>query len=223
MRQTPFCIFAIIGTIFSLATILYLFPIPKPSFSHLMCHCSAPSTLTPPPRIRTTFQSITALEDLSEEADTNWASLATPKGGFLRVQYNESYVQLWGISMFHQLHCLEMIRMTLQKEMGIKAKGNHHHGGGKGAEHEDDPEHITHCFSYLAQALQCAGDSTIEKPWEAHSRQGYIKVDGVDGLDIVHQCKNTDHMWKAARKSEEKAVETWEWKEGDEIENVFGY
>jgi len=55
-----------------------------------------------------------------------------------------------GVSMFHQLHCLDMIR---------KEVGRLHREGGQeessGAESLFHREHYLHCFDYLAQLSGC--------------------------------------------------------------------
>ena len=46
--------------------------------------------------------------------------------------------------------------------------------------------HINHCFDYLRQALQCAGDMALE--WPRTEVDGQRK--NVDGWNIPHQCKS---------------------------------
>lgn len=49
--------------------------------------------------------------------------------------------------------------------------------------------HIAHCFDYLRQALQCAGDLSLESPIE-------MNEDGlVVGWNNPHECRNWDAMW----------------------------
>lgn len=38
-----------------------------------------------------------------------WGSLLTPNGGFLKVEEHNHEIQDYGVSMFHQLHCLAMV------------------------------------------------------------------------------------------------------------------
>lgn len=103
-----------------------------------------------PDPITSTFERIQALEDLSGNGDIAWATqMSTPKGGFLRVRRNETLIENWGISVFHALHCLEIIRdalRSLEHHPDSSTKSNppsHHHG--------QDTEHTLHCLSYLAQ------------------------------------------------------------------------
>ena len=116
-----------------------------------------------PKTIITRFQAIPDLEDLSGAGDHVWSTkLLTPHGGFLRVQYNDTFEQNWGISMFHGLHCLQLIRSNLvqanarlsdQAMAATHASHDHHgaheQGGGIGTTGTND--HLGHCFAYIAQ------------------------------------------------------------------------
>lgn len=100
------------------------------------------------------FTTHPALEDLSHKGDEAWETeLFTPHGGFLMVRRNETVKEKWGVSMFHGLHCLQLIRSSLQqaKEMGTPSMpgghGNHHE---QHSEHLDE-SHLQHCFSYITQ------------------------------------------------------------------------
>lgn len=119
---------------------------------------------TPNPLLSTTaytFQQIEALEDLSHANDHRWKQTALPqKGGFLWVKYNETSNEAWGVSMFHALHCLKMLRMAVQESPFVKAalqdhdvpdaEKHHHHDGS--ANHPDmDIVHLGHCIGYIAQ------------------------------------------------------------------------
>ena len=72
------------------------------------------------------------------------------------------------------------------------------------------------------QTIICAGDSTIEPPWVKRDTAGSIFAHGVDGHGIQHHCKNVDKLWEVARQSEETPFDSWTWKPGDTVENVFG-
>jgi Domain of unknown function (DUF3328). len=81
----------------------------------------------------------------AEEAaqDPSWSQLLTHGGGFLHVQESDGEVHGYGVSMFHQLHCLMMIRdMLLGKPM------SHAH---EASDWSNDSMHWLHCLDYLAQ------------------------------------------------------------------------
>ncbi|KAG9244400.1 hypothetical protein BJ878DRAFT_72959 [Calycina marina] len=112
-----------------------------------------------------TFRHIKHLEDLSQEADEEWrATLSTPKGGFLFVENKnkeerEGKDEPWGISMFHAVHCLTMLRSSFQTFMGngttTTMNGHAHHQDPRlvksGQYEAQDAMHVGHCFSYIAQ------------------------------------------------------------------------
>ncbi len=71
--------------------------------------------------------------------------------------------------------------------------------------------------------LQCAGDSTIERPWmELDKVTGDIIDIGVDGAGVQHQCRDTGYIWAAAEATEQRPARSWEHKPGDTVELVFG-
>ena len=110
-----------------------------------------------PRQITTIFQDKPILENLSPSADAEWErALLTPKGGFLWVQYNGTAERPYGISMFHGLHCLKMLREVIQSSRpGMD--GGHAHGmkGGKhGHGHGQSINHIGHCIGYIAQVCE---------------------------------------------------------------------
>lgn len=73
------------------------------------------------------------------EADAEWAELV-PNGGLVQAN-NETYT----ITLFHQLHCLNIIRQAIRDRAtsrpGVLEK---------------------HCLDYLRQTLLCRGDVHIE-------------------------------------------------------------
>ena len=106
------------------------------------------------------FRERPILEDLSPPADDAWEqTLLTRKGGFLWVELNETSNEAWGISMFHALHCLKMLRIVVRssemmKSVVEKSGGASDNGGQDGGnfEHPDmNPLHIGHCVAYIAQ------------------------------------------------------------------------
>lgn len=103
------------------------------------------------------FQPLAVLRDLGSEGDDIWNSQLLPAGGgLLMVKVNNTgerddlvKEEGWGISMFHSLHCLQMIREVLKAS---KAQKDHEHLVHlKGSHVGHDVRHTTHCLSYLYQ------------------------------------------------------------------------
>ena len=112
------------------------------------------------PHMETTFQKIPALSSLSPLADQAWHQAAlTRKGGFIWVEYNETANEAWGISMFHALHCLKMLRTVVQASPAVKERLTDTSPEDKGSSlHDKDHTHppmnmvhIQHCIGYIAQ------------------------------------------------------------------------
>lgn len=112
------------------------------------------------PSRTTLFRERPILEDLSPSADEAWEQMTlTRRGGFLWVEFNDTSNEAWGISMFHALHCLKMLRTAIRSSEMMKSVvegsgGASDNGGQEGGslEHPDmDPKHIGHCVGYIAQ------------------------------------------------------------------------
>ncbi|KAG1735293.1 uncharacterized protein EDB91DRAFT_1007658, partial [Suillus paluster] len=73
--------------------------------------------------------------------------------------------RMFGVSMFHQIHCLQMIRKAL-------INGSRCHSG--------------HCLNFLRQAVLCNADTTLD-PF-------FVDPDGTmtgtDGLGMTTVCRN---------------------------------
>lgn len=107
-----------------------------------------------PHSILTKFTRLSALEDLTHDGDKAWdMDLFTPHGGFLIVRRNQTMSERWGVSMFHGLHCLQIIRSTLQqaRENGMPSVSGDHRDHHQGHSDHLDEVHVQHCFSYIAQ------------------------------------------------------------------------
>ena len=128
-------------------------------------HCPQTSTTISPtlaPKVMT-FRDLPVFLDMSPAGDAAWADAAlTPKGGFLRLRYNETTTHGWGISMFHALHCLQTIRMVVRESpMMHEESGGATYDSGMAHDHADghdsghnikmDPGHVAHCIGYIAQ------------------------------------------------------------------------
>ncbi|OAX33771.1 hypothetical protein K503DRAFT_794403 [Rhizopogon vinicolor AM-OR11-026] len=96
---------------------------------------------------------------------SEWNSLDYfPQGhqGFVRLGPNG---RMFGISMFHQIHCLQMLRLAL-------IDGPNDHNG--------------HCLNYLRQVILCNSDITLDPLRD--------DLDGTaaatDGLGVTHVCRD---------------------------------
>jgi len=101
-------------------------------------------------------------------ADDEWATLF-PSDGFTPLGPNGRPFE---VSMVHQLHCLDVIRV------GFVTNGT------------DAPGHILHCLRQLRQAVLCLADRTLEATEEKLLPDGST-THGASGVDMVHRC----HDW----------------------------
>lgn len=118
-----------------------------------------------------------------------WESLNAKGGGWITIpdgealglgppiRYNNK--EGYGISVFHQLHCMAMMHDTYIQLLA----GNFSHTASSST-------HIEHCFDYIRQVLMCHADLSLEHRW--HSPDEGPDNDSVNGWDVVHQCRDWD-------------------------------
>ncbi|KAH6712419.1 hypothetical protein BKA61DRAFT_85129 [Leptodontidium sp. MPI-SDFR-AT-0119] len=136
------------------------------------------------------------------ENNVMWMDLLGPGMGFVSIKDPEQYglldgvsnphmppnVQNYGVSMYHQLHCLMMIRtlywQALRGDRNLKMAEN------DGL--EEEMVHVNHCFDYIRQGIMCAGDMSIEAAADERNGEG----PHISGVGMKHECKS----WDASRK-----------------------
>jgi len=80
-------------------------------------------------------------------------------------------------SVFHQLHCLYLLRRayyTPESELQRFDFGRNR------------SVHVAHCFDYLAQAITCSADSTLEPAVD--------KEHGFLGSGFARQCSDFEYL-----------------------------
>jgi hypothetical protein len=146
---------------------------------------------------------------MTEVGDAAWSTISSTKqGGFLWVRHNETYKTGHGVSMFHALHCLSMIRDVVKgSTSGAMA---HSHGSKRGihAELSEDEMHVGHCLSYAAQSLLCSADGTLERPKTYLDDAGNVLRDDVDGDGVRHQCKGAEHLREMIEQTEQRPLDS---------------
>jgi len=159
-------------------------------------------------RIPTKFEIHPEYMNMASEYDYLWEALLPPSGGL--VDTGKAEMRVYGLTMFHQLHCLQMIRNAFQdlQPGSIRRQQTYrHHATHQNDEEAHPPErHWTHCLDYLRQVsanptstldsykashwllscqnILCTADSTVE-----HAEKNKKGVFIVDGM-VVHQCKD---------------------------------
>ncbi|KAL7941846.1 hypothetical protein V8C42DRAFT_333888 [Trichoderma barbatum] len=155
-----------------------------------------------PPKL-VTFSEHPQYKNLSREYDYLWDELLTPNGGFIMKKDEKNIAHQYGLSMFHQLHCLAMIRAAMQDALNLpestsKTQSRHKHHAHKNGSVFDTSDHWLHCFDYLRQTILCEADSTIEPP--KHNSKGQEVVNGMG----ERQCRDWTILRDASIKSDEE-------------------
>lgn len=118
--------------------------------------------------VQTVFKGKLGLENLSSADHSDpTPAIEKPQWGLLWVQRNETYKQAWGISIFHALHCLEMIRDELDDRTRDQTRDAILGRSAGNREHDHQREdHVHHCLAYIAQVscLQLDFDHQIPAP-----------------------------------------------------------
>lgn len=134
------------------------------------------------------YDSLLTIEDsvhYAANASTEWNTLFPEgSGGFVRLG---PAFRLFGVSMFHQLHCLDKMRRAVIEEPPT----------------EWEKWHTQHCLNYVRQMLLCASSTRLEPATfvDEHGRAG-LKV---DGLGMEHTCRD----WSSLRHAVEENYEQW--------------
>ena len=120
-------------------------------------------------RVPHTFKARPEFNDLTAEGNDLWDSIIPKNGGFILRRKGKVW-DVGGVSMFHQLHCLQMIRAGIQdlqnenKQMKRSPHGGEHeHGSSNGM---NDTIHWAHCLDYLMQVSSFELDQIIYKLME---------------------------------------------------------
>ncbi|KAF5138753.1 Cyclochlorotine biosynthesis protein R [Metarhizium anisopliae] len=149
----------------------------------------------------------------SPESDAAWEALGGPERehrGFIRLDVADSYhlgdhangERMFGLSVFHQLHCLGGIRHMMWDLLHGRADVEHLLAGFP--ENMTDFTldatthglwHIQHCFDYLRQSLQCSADTSLEWPVEVNGQNLVV------GWENYHLCKDWDALYEFAEQN----------------------
>jgi hypothetical protein len=105
-----------------------------------------------------------------------WASLFPPEDGAIRLGPDG---RPFGLSMFHELRCIDTIRDALAT----------------GGDAPHAKPHVQHCMDYLRQAALCRGDLTL---------QNLRRIDAhVSDWFTTYECKDWTAVYEAVAKNQE--------------------
>ncbi|KAI0828644.1 hypothetical protein BC628DRAFT_1409196 [Trametes gibbosa] len=106
-------------------------------------------------------------------ADDDWGTLFPLSDGFATLRApspSQSPPRTFLISMVHELHCLDVLRVAfVANRTGAAA-------------------HVAHCLRYLRQTVLCRADTTLE-PDEPGLRGGRWEH-AASGVGAVHRCRD---------------------------------
>lgn len=99
------------------------------------------------PSVDIEFKQDLTFQSLSSEYDQKWEDLVTPNGGFFFANNATGGLEAYGISMFHQLHCLSMVRRALQQNDDSANSTQQP----RGPKYQLNMKHVLHCMDFIRQ------------------------------------------------------------------------
>ncbi|KAI1440842.1 hypothetical protein F5Y02DRAFT_431711 [Annulohypoxylon stygium] len=176
----------------------------KPNTQSTECPIvQSPQQLSPMKFIKDPWKQPVYNKNRSEDLDW-WEDLLTPNGGFLMVREKNGEINQIGVSMFHQLHCLSMVRAMLLK--GDTHMDHNHVESRDMNQGAKDRGHFLHCFDYIVQAILCTADDALERSGKV-SVPGGGQVGGINGVGQTHSCRNSTALYDYVLRSEKTPVE----------------
>ncbi|KAL1747969.1 hypothetical protein HDZ31DRAFT_60839 [Schizophyllum fasciatum] len=154
-------------------------------------------------------------QELTDEADEAWKELYDPSVVKLTreeavrlpnrthpITHGADGFYLGQLDVFHQLHCLNYLRMSLSPERY------------KPIIREDllEFEHLNHCIDSIRQSLMCSSDISVNVwQWSEH----YEFVAG--RVNVAHSCRSFDKLreWTRGRLAPEHPIDQDEYVEYD--------
>ncbi|KAI0716698.1 hypothetical protein C8Q76DRAFT_794959 [Earliella scabrosa] len=101
-------------------------------------------------------------------SDADWGTVFPPGNGFVGLgPHNRTFL----VSMLHQLHCLDVIRVGFL------------------INRTDDAVHVQHCLRYMLQIVLCQADTTLERDEPGKLDDGTWEH-GASGVGAVHRCRD---------------------------------
>ncbi|KAL1754605.1 hypothetical protein FB107DRAFT_275608 [Schizophyllum commune] len=148
---------------------------------------------------RTGTGHISAYQELSNDADKLWSDLYVPSSVFMIPReiavrlpnrtypvpkHAEEGLYFGQLDVFHQLHCLNYLRMGLTPE-------RYRHVIQKDLL---EYEHLNHCIDSIRQSLMCSSDVSVNV-WQWSEQHQSV----VGRLNVAHSCRNFDKIRDWAR------------------------
>ena len=120
-------------------------------------------------------------------AKEQWLSIYPDGFGFVRLGEER---RILCVSMFHQLHCMEKMRIAL--------------------DNPDDPvatiPHLQHCMNYIRQMVLCASDLTLEPV----TFDPVTNSSSATGVGVTHTCRDWTAVYETVNDNYARWMEYWE-------------
>ncbi|KAJ8516158.1 hypothetical protein ONZ45_g6500 [Pleurotus djamor] len=101
-------------------------------------------------------------------------------------------VYVGGLDVFHQIHCLDMIRMAAYPDRYNASQRHQMHlrrSGSMGHPKISDQEHLQHCINSVRQSLMCSSDISINPYYNPK-----LEKRPFPRFDQLHTCRNFEKI-----------------------------
>jgi Mycotoxin biosynthesis protein UstYa len=113
---------------------------------------------------------------------------------------------LVGLTVFHDLHCLDSIRKALWADRAARGEGGATSPTTppSNAHESHDPAHLMHCIDSLRQSLMCHAD-VVPLSWQWSDTDGGVRAYS----DVTHQCRDFDSVLQWGREHRFDGLVNW--------------
>lgn len=150
----------------------------------------------------------------SPETDQAWEKLLLPSDGLIQASYANGVfadglpdtvqskyhpeLNLYGLEVFHQLHCLNRIRQSFHREYYFSNETERRF-----------IHHREHCLNHLRQSIMCSGDVSLDRwVYDEQEHRRWVKT------DVPHICRNFNALIQWV--SQYQYVDSDWWREGND-------
>ncbi|KAF7430918.1 hypothetical protein PC9H_006633 [Pleurotus ostreatus] len=148
-----------------------------------------------------------AISSLTEEENKHLPDPTVPSFGNMSRLYG-------GLDVFHQLHCLDYVRMAIEPERYGNSHSKHSLRGKRRASkdlpHVSDAEHVSHCIDMIRQSLMCSADISVISWYMPEASSPEHTPKPLPRFDQTRMCRDFDGLrdWARSRTPDADGLES---------------
>ncbi|KAF9497144.1 hypothetical protein BDN71DRAFT_1445169 [Pleurotus eryngii] len=148
-----------------------------------------------------------AISSLTEEENKHLPEPTVPSFGNMSRLYG-------GLDVFHQLHCLDYVRMAIEPERYGNSHSKHssleERRASKDLPHVSDTEHVSHCIDMIRQSLMCSADISVISWYMPEASSPEHAPKPLPRFDQTRMCRDFDSLrdWARSRTPDAEGLES---------------